>query len=356
MKNTEANITLYNIDRCGYFSRSSTEALFCSPTDLLNELKNWAQNKNLSETALHNSDDKNEYDIPPVYLFDIQNKDSVWIISSWNEVPSTEAGVPSISKTSKVGNAKIHSNQIVDNTIPGYPTYFCFFPEKKLFGTICFKQRVNGQQGLKGYLNNFLTYKNDRYIQKEIKTDSDGIECTINNYINPYGGTPEDFIYPRYETKLYKKQGNEKFLLRNVSKINKIITRKTITIEHDSEVQNLQSKVSTALRFLTGIPEESLPNFQSQRFESIFDIYFETPSELQSIIDSWYDQANDTYNDYGFKLIGDSQNIHWLSSSMAKNKFLFNLSLDENGIVSAESLLQEVIRYKEQILRLQYEK
>lgn len=88
-----AKINLYSIENCGYYNRQNSES-FCGISELLTELQLWSSNRELSDTSLHNITQSQEKDLdtPPAYLLDIATNNGIWIISTWNEVPSTKAG------------------------------------------------------------------------------------------------------------------------------------------------------------------------------------------------------------------------------------------------------------------------
>lgn len=118
----EATITLYKINKCGYYKKGNEIPEFCNENDMLKDLKDWSNNLELEYTKLHTKDNK---DTLPVYLFNIDSSSNGhYLITTWNEVPSTKSGVPSVDKSSKVGKAAVFSNKIQNNSIPGYPTYF----------------------------------------------------------------------------------------------------------------------------------------------------------------------------------------------------------------------------------------
>lgn len=260
-------------------------------------------------------------------------------------------GVLSVNKNSLVGQATVHANAIKKNSIPGYPTYFCFFPAHRVFGTIRFDQSVNGQRSLQEYLFNFLSFANTKYMKKTTVDTDDGTHQKITQYISPTA-TNNVVSHPLYKTKPYRNKGNIEFIQSHFNEITHITTRHTISRPFES-ISNKVQTTASIFRWITGLKEETLPDMYDQQIETRFAIKFQTPKKLNMIISEWNSEQiiGDTYNDYGFKIKG-KQEIYWLNSSLAKDDFNFNIEFNELSVISSESLLKEVTIHYERILGL----
>lgn len=103
-----ANITFYQINQCGYFAHGEDVPAFGNTPSLLKEVAEWSKGKTLIETKLNEP----VGDVLPTYLFDIQEFGGAWLLTIWNEVPSTKQNVASVMATSAVGKADVVMNEI----------------------------------------------------------------------------------------------------------------------------------------------------------------------------------------------------------------------------------------------------
>lgn len=103
----EVKINFYSINKCGFYFRGNDNPDFGGIDDVLSQLQKWSKGIDLSLTKI--SDPSASADQLPVYLFGLHNTTDSWVMATWNEVPATESGVPSIRRDSKVARPKFSS-------------------------------------------------------------------------------------------------------------------------------------------------------------------------------------------------------------------------------------------------------
>jgi len=90
--------------------------------------------------------------------------------------------------------------------------------------------------------------------------------------------------------------------------------------------------------------------------EGKLNIKFEIPfkfsfDELRGIVDNWVEDHSSTYDDIGFRFMGDTK-IHWLSHSIARGPVNLNVDRVNPEVVSALSLLDSLVATRDDLLRL----
>lgn len=344
-----AKITFYEIHKCGYYKyKEKSNPCFGSIDEMLLDLNDWSKSLSFEATKTFEPDDGK---ILPVYLLGIKQGNDSWLLATWNQVPATEVGVSSVSRTSTLDDIKIFANTIQDNSIPGFPTYFWFFPSQKCFATVCFDV-YNGKDGLQNYLENFLAFNPNHRFEY---TNNSGEACYIYKE-SENSKNEKSKIFPSFRASIHKKPGKIKYLIQNFSKITKITRKSTVRITNTVQKASWQK----ALKFFNLIqPEETITTRtqDSQEFHAKVEIdaKFKTAEPLKQIISSWEKEESKTsWDDYGFSLRGEQTPI-WLSHSLARDNFELTLTKNSHGLVSLDELLKELENRQEYILRVKNE-
>ena len=172
-----AKLNFYSVNKCGYYKHGASEAIFGNLPIILSQLRNWAtQPQFCLDSTCTFSLTENDGDSLRVFCFDIlpNNANGDYFLTTWNETPSNQGKVPSVSGNQPVGSAQVHLNEIEEGTIPGYATYFWFIPELNIFLTIRFQHLLNGQQNLVKYINGFIEQRSDHAVITQM--DDDNVE------------------------------------------------------------------------------------------------------------------------------------------------------------------------------------
>lgn len=126
MENTR--ISLYDVEKCGYYPRGENTPAFGGLNDTLEQLKEWSSNRNLSLTKIFEPRDSSN----PIYVLDLLKHKQDWLLSLWNEVPSSNGNVSSITKNSPVGRPEIHKKQNQTQLNSRIPNILLDSPRRKL--------------------------------------------------------------------------------------------------------------------------------------------------------------------------------------------------------------------------------
>jgi hypothetical protein len=345
MTKENSRITFYNIDQCGYYKRRCNDPEFGDLSEILNDLWKWVNSNGmkLGQTCTYEIGDYS-----PGYrtfCFDLvkDKATNTYLLTTWNEVPSSANKVASAKSLDPVGQAGINLTELPDDAIPGYGTYFWFLPEKKLLTTIQFQHNFNGRDNLEVYLQGFLA-KFSSYVVME---QSNNGESNILGYRKNCSREPNNSLSPKFKSRLYKKAGQIDFIKNNYIRIRKIIRKETINFSVERELALWQ----TLLKGI-GISNPTSSDTESERFK--FELNH-TPSEneLEDIIDSWEsnERSLTKWNDLGFKLEGETK-PRWLSHSLARSEFPLAIERENDEIVNAPALLQQLIANQQDILSL----
>lgn len=338
MAELEAKVTFYSIDQCGYYKWGSSESEFCTLADALDSLNDWARDKTLIETKVYEpSDGANTL---ASYLLNIQQGNDSWLITMWNEVPSTGGKVASVIATSNVGDADVRMNNIPANSIPGFATYFWFLPQLGVFASIRFQHQLTGQKEMQQYMEGYLF----QYSPYVVLTPPDQeTDLEILGYAENDGDDAER-LQPRFRTSIYKKAGQHEVLLERSDDIRKIIRKAELQLNTDEDIDTWQ-KALVLMRLRDVQPNDDSIMIKQEVNCSI------SREELSEIIERWNEQDESQIDDFGFKFSGDSK-IYWLRSSLARDIFTLDVERDNDEVVNSQSLMSALGDKRDQICLL----
>lgn len=330
MPQDQAKITFYKITECGFYGRGEADPEFGSIQDLLSNLEEWSAGKQLVETKTYEPSGTAEQ--MPCYLLNIQNLNGNWLVTIWNETPSTDGQTASAVGTSNVGNAEIVMNELPEGGIPGFATYFWFIPELYVFASVRFQHLITGQKPMQLYMESYLEEFSPYVVLTEPDDDTD-IE------IVGYKENDDDesqALYPRFRTCLFKKPGNRQHLFDNAQLIRKIICKSSLKLSRPEDLDDWQRFLAN-IRLRTAVPNDESVKIRYEVGASL------SRDDLVELINDWDQQHERQWDDYGFKIRGD-KTIHWLSHSIARDEFQVEIRRDNAEVVNAHSLLRELNR------------
>lgn len=334
-----AKITFYKISQCGYYPFGEpNNKTFGDIKSTLIDVRKWSAGKELAATKTYESSDG--ADFMPVYLMDIQQGIGSWVVTMWNQTPSTDGQVASAIGTSSVGSAEVVMNAVPEGGIPGFATYFWFIPSHNVFASIRFQHLVTGQKPLQNYLESFL----EKFSQHVVyKNPADGVDIEIAGYRQDANSNIEK-VYPRFRTTLFRKPGAHDFLIKNADSIRKVLRKTALKLNRPVDLDSWQ-------RFLKWSHLSEPQNRPDQ-----VKIQYELPvqpskKDVESVIAAWNNAHEREWDDYGFKLKGEPR-VHWLSHSLARKEFELNITRNSLEVVNTGSLLTALTKNKAEILKL----
>lgn len=326
-------LNLYDVDRCGYYEDQSNEREFCTLNELLTDVNQWIEGKELQLTKTYGLSD---YDNRlPTYCLDLVRDEATgdYLLTTWNQTPTDQGNYASINLSSAVGQYVLDIQEIPEGYVPGYPTYFWFLPQYSKFCTIRFNQPLNGHPNLKLYLKNYL-----RNYSSWVFDDGGQEDRVILGYGND-AETVNPNLNPIFESRPSVKTADRSFLVNNARNIRKVMRKNRLSYQNQENI-NLVNNMFNKI----GIRNDHVPevDYNDIRFE--IDREF-TQEEIESIYDYWVDnlqEDNNYLDDIGFRFTGNSED-YWLSRIIRKQEFEIDVIRRQEEVVDGESLLSELI-------------
>ncbi|WP_353119082.1 hypothetical protein [Nitratidesulfovibrio sp.] len=340
MTQKTAKFLFYNITECGYYTYRNKVLTLASTPLAFEAIFNWIKSrKNIYETATFQpEEDSDEYN---VYCYEIEKSNSI-VLTTWNATPTTDGQVSAINGLAEVGTSDVKTSNFPAGYIAGHETYFWILPEKNILATIRFERSNNGQAAFCKYVDCYLR----RFSPYVIEITDDLGEKTTK-----YGTTFEDSktLRPSFSTKRLRLPGKIEAIKAQRPFITKIIQRTTLT----PQIKVDDTALWQALLEKIGMRTKSI--MESEVALDTEFAYTPTEDELEAIITEWEElRGNSGSNDVGFRIRGHSSEIEWLGKCLAKGEINLNVHLNEQGVVSAGSLLTALEANRERIIRSAY--
>lgn len=334
--NEKAKITFYRIDQSGFYRWGGEEPEFGGTAEMLNELHQWSQGKQLAETKTYEPADGS--DLLPVYLMDITPGQDSWLVTMWNQTPSVDGNFAAAMGNSQVGNTEVVLKEIPEGGIPGFATYFWFLPERNVFASIKFQHLITGQKPMQEYMESYLTL----YSSHAVLTEPDeGVDIELAGYRQRPDAAIQN-VSPRFRTALLKKPGDHDLLIEHADQIRKIHRKTTLHLNREPELAFWQRLLQKSLLRQPQV----LPDHVRVKYELKVQLDRE---QVEQIIVSWIDAHDREWDDYGFQLKGEAS-PHWLSHSIARDEFQLDVIRDNLEVVNARSLLEAIEGRRQAIL------
>lgn len=332
-----ANFSLFKIYKCGFYSKNGRTFKFGTINEVLDDLKSWVDGKPLRDTKTY---DPSEPDaLNPTYLCNIhKDNHNNWLVTTWNQTESTEAGVASIDGAAIVGHAEITISDIPEDGIPGFPTYFWILPDKEIIVSIRFKHLKTGLPEFRTYMLNYLGFFS-KYV---VMSDDQGKgEVDIVGYRKD-GEELDPTVQPRFKTNSIQKAGALEEIRNNCENITKVtsktVLKRTEQVDMAFWQKMLEKTGITEKEFVT---EETLIKYD---FRSKI-----TPGELESMINNWEEhQRISSWYDYGFHIKG-RQTPLWLSGSQARGEVELDMIWTDK-VLNPATLAQALYSVRDVIL------
>lgn len=339
----EAKINFYRIAKCGYYRRGDPAAEFGDIAATLSDLHRWITNDQptVRETQTFNPSDDGS--ILPVFCYGIQRprNGTDYLLTTWNETDTANGQFASLYADQTAGNAAVDATTIPAGTVPGFPTYFWFIPDRGLVATIRFENRLNGHQGLDLYMRGFL----ERFAGWVVTQNNQPRSLTVEilGYSQDADGDPAR-LRPDFQSVPVRKQGEIDLIRANRENIRKIIR----TDEYEMGRAEPRNFLRAALQAL-GLRGDPQP-LPDTRYRCEFT-YQPTEDELNEIIDHWSNNHATRWDDVGFQFTG-GDDVKWLSRASAKDKLLLDVDYKNDVVVDDASLLAALNRERTRLLAL----
>ncbi len=173
---------------------------------------------------------KKSSQIMPAYLFDIRKKKSNYLITIWNQVPSTSGAVASVDPNSSVGSASVTMNPYKKGTIPGFATYFWFIPSLSVCASIQFQHNLVARKELEKYVESFI----DPFSKYVVFTPFNNNGYKVVRYVDDAGNC-YDNLRSQFRMSIVRKPGEIQHILNNCAKLEKVIRKTKLEMKNSTE-------------------------------------------------------------------------------------------------------------------------
>ena len=326
----KVKLKFYNIDRCGYYKYNDETAHLTNVADMLDNLKQWIEDKTLQQTETTGFLSAGSERLP-VYCANVTKNPhgNTYLLVTWNRSESTGGNISSIHKDQPISNVadNLESTPLPDDHIPGYATYFWIIPEDNILATIRFNHILNGHVGMNYYLKGFLT-RFSKYTKLE-ETDERGV-YEVKGY-SRNTEEPDNSIHPYFNSTLKKLEGKVDYIKSKRNEITKIIRKTTISPEITEEKDFINSIFKNL-----GIQDE-ISNDESlnMKYEMKIDL---DRQELDDIIDTWRENHEGNWDDIGFKIKSENNPL-WLSSDIPSEEVDLDVTRTNDEFLDFNRLL-----------------
>lgn len=336
----DAKVSFFRVERCGYYRHGQKVPDFGSLANTCSQLAVWSRGVDLAMTKL--SEPGAGADQQPVYLAGIEQLHGDYVFATWNEVPSHEAGVASISLDSKVGAPKVALNTLPKNSIPGYATYFWVIPSKNLIATIRFGRPVSGQTAMVGYVKRFLEQYSSFAVWKDLNTPN----AKVMGFTDLGDGKPKPGLKPAFKTSAFVKTGPRDQIIKNHAAIVKVVRRGHLSTTRQPDRALFQKLV----QFVRSEQPTSVAVNQSAYLELE---YTPTLEELKAMIKAEEaDLESFGWDDLGFAFKGEASKTVWLGRSGAIGDFELGFDRVDEETIVLSSLAKALHDSRAKILKL----
>lgn len=331
-----ARITFYDIQDCGYFKRGGEAPVFGDATAMLAGLKDWSEKVLFGATRIKGVGGRGCYAIEAKKLG--QNND--WLLVLWNESHNHENNIPSVHLNSKKGEPIVRKNGVEEGTVPGFPTYFLFLPDKKKFGVVRFEGDSSCLANLRLYVEGFMRSFSPTAVMKE--GDDGGMK--LAGHIDPNDAEKAvQKVRPRFRFKVKLKSSDVSFIKGNRAKIKRVIRQEVL----NGRLVDEKTRLTKVLDFLRGGAAGGKVIQDTVKVEYSVD-YTPDADELDGIIATYKDDED---SDIGFKFAGDGH-TRWLGRGLASDVFALDDVQQEDGVVVMETLTRALQRHRVAVLQL----
>jgi hypothetical protein len=334
----EVRISFSKVARCGYYKHGEDVPQFGSLADTMAQLQMWSDGlPSLADTKLFEAEGERY----PVYLFGLLAGNGSWLMSTWNEVPSHEAGVASVPMDSKVGDPKVHLNSVEKNSIPGYATYFWVIPARGVVASLRFKRSITGQAGMADYLGRFMS----EFTTYAVWNKPGEPDAKILGYTNLNDGKPQK-LRARFRLRSYPKSGNTEYVLEKWADIKKVVRRGRVTAIKPLDLSFMQQ----ALKWLRSNNNDAQALVSQTAYLELE--YSPTKAELEAMMEAEQNDPDSLgWDDMGFQLKGENS-PRWISRESAAGWFNLNVNRINEEALDLGSLMDALSGQQAEILKL----
>lgn len=331
----EARISFYDLREFGIYKWGGPR-LFADVPAILQELREWCVGKTISETKTY--DVGRGAQVLPSYFLSLNEARGMFLLGLWNETPSTDGAVASISENAPVGTTRVTMNEIEEGSIPGVASYFWFLPTSNVVATIRFQHPGSGITQMRTYLRMFM----ERFCSHAVTREEDGELLTVGyrehaNAADVFKGRPKISLVP------HRRDAERQLILDRAGLVRKI-EKKGVLMLAARDDRAVWQKLLHAFH----IDE---PTVRPHEVKMSYEVEVEglTAAEVEAVMDNYDDEGGQ--NDYGFRFAGDAQ-VHWLGKEVARETLTLDVRHLNPEMINPDDLIRELDRHRRHLTAL----
>lgn len=350
-------ITYFDIEKFGFYrlrQKQEGEALDVDVDDLLLRLNEWLKDKKFQNTVPWGGTVSSFNKIYCTsYYLDETTGDMVLVL--YKSVGAENGGVKGIKFDSPVdtdSNSTVASTDglSADEVAWGQVMYYWFIPSENKLASIKFVDSVCDINALSQYIREWVKYRCDKHIGKEIETvreRADGskkVVVTRKTYSHKDGFS---FCF-KFIAKQFRRRTSSNNLDSLFSKVTHLVFRSTITV-HTKDRRGFTKLLDKYLKYFSfTAPDASSENKQgmlsgSKEYEVIVN---ESPSEdeLEEIFKLYNEEYDETniWDNVGLKINGRSNETLWLDEYVVKDELYMPKKELNKDVYSARQIMSKL--------------
>lgn len=332
----EARISFYDLKEFGFYKWGGTH-LFGDVPAILGELQAWCRGKTISETKTF--DVARSSQVLPAYFLSSREAQGNFLLSLWNETPSTDGAVASIPQTAPVGTTRVTMNEIEEGSIPGVASYFWFIPDSNVVATVRFQHPGTGIPQMRTYLRRFM----EQFSSHAVTEEQNG-ELVTTGFRESAGAETVGKARAKIALAPHRRDAERQFILDRAAQVKRIEKKGVLQL-------TTQDDRAVWQRLLHAFHVDE-PTNRPHEVKMSFEVEVNglTREEVEAVIQGYDDE--DGQNDYGFKFAGEGQQIHWLGKEVAKTSVNVDVRRLNPEMVNPDDLVRELERNRRNLLNL----
>ncbi|MEO1717696.1 MAG: hypothetical protein AAFR76_11355 [Planctomycetota bacterium] len=324
------------IKQCGYYQRGEKDVPQYGGADELADLiGDWTiEELPIQETKTYESGEYGE--LLPVYFMGVHSipRTDEFLLRLWNQTDVAGDQFGSVIGHSTVNAPDVRESEVPTGGIPGFPSYYWFFPSLEKVIGLRFNTRTHGHPGLNMFLKNFLSHFSHHVVESE---DGEVLGYAKDDEEEP------SHMYPRFHTAPMRLPGVVDQIRRHRPGIYKLLHRKELLIDRRPD----RAMLTKVLEFI-GMNQPELPA-EDAGFQFEVD-YKPTNVALEEILDKYQSGDYSEWDDIGFKVTGLQSPI-WLGARQKTVTLETDVQPGEGGLVELPQLVNRLSRLRTRLLR-----
>lgn len=332
----EARIAFYDLKEFGFYKWGGPR-IFGDVPRILSEIQIWCDGKTISETKTYEPGRNSQ--VLPAYFLSLRESRGSFLLSLWNEMPSTDGAIASISETAPVGTTRVTMNEIEEGSIPGVASYFWFIPSSNVMATVRFQHPGAGISQMRTYLRRFM----EQFSSHAITEEQDGELVTTGYRENAHTDTVVKALV-KITLAPHRKDAERQFFLDRAGKIRKIEKKGVLQLTTRDDRAVWQ-------RLLQAFHIDA-PTTRTHEVKMSYEVEVNglTRDEVEAVMQGYDDESGQ--NDYGFKFEGEGQQTHWLGKEVARGVVEVDVRRLNSEMVNPDDLIRELDRHRRHLLNL----